>query len=130
MVTFNIVPLNPQMVSIWLRGVPKCDFFSPSPFPYGDSPYYGYGDCVFGHPFSHALKNIFFAEASHVHTERTYHTTIQHRLHMVSYRALTLMHHRITIWRSYCNPRSIIAIPLGDHTAIPVLFLDIRLQHE
>ena len=39
------------------------NFSSPSPFPCGDSPY-GYGDCVFGHPFSHALKNIFFAKAS------------------------------------------------------------------
>ena len=39
-------------------------FLSPSPFLYGDSAY-GYGrDCVFGHSFSHALKNIFFAKAS------------------------------------------------------------------
>jgi hypothetical protein len=42
---------------------PNAIFLSPFPFPYGDSPY-GYGDCVFGHPFSHALKNIFFAKAS------------------------------------------------------------------
>ena len=48
--------------TLWLWGVPKCNFLSPSPFPYGDSPH-GYGDCIFGHPFSHALKNI-FAEAS------------------------------------------------------------------
>ncbi len=53
--------------TLWLREVPKCDFLSPSPFPYGDSPY-GYGDCVFDHPFSRALNNIFFAKASHVHT--------------------------------------------------------------
>ncbi len=78
---------------------PNAIFFVSLPLPYRDSPY-GYGDCVFGHPFSHALKNIFFAEASHAHRANISH---------------------FTIWGSYCNPRSII-------TLLP--FLDICLQHE
>ena len=79
---------------------------SPSPFPYGDSPYYGYGDCVFGHPlFSHPLKNIFFAEASHAHRDIILHMIL--RTHID---ASSLYH-------------------LGIILQSPP-FLDIRLQHE
>jgi hypothetical protein len=77
-----------------------------SSFPYGDSPY-GYGDCDSGYPFSHALKNIFFAEASHVHAERTYHFAYGIIVH---------------------SNRCIIALPFGDHTAIPIPLLRILFR--
>jgi hypothetical protein len=64
-----------MLIPVWLQTPygygesPNAFFVFPFPFPYGDSPY-GYGDCVFGHPFSHALNNILFAKASHVHTSK------------------------------------------------------------
>ena len=49
--------------TLWLRGVPKCDFFVSLPLSIRGLPIWLRGLC-FRHPFSHALKNIFFAEAS------------------------------------------------------------------
>jgi hypothetical protein len=59
--------------TLWLWGVPKCKFVGllPPPFHMGLPTWLR--DCVFGYPFRHALKNIFFAKASHVHTERPFH---------------------------------------------------------
>ena len=42
---------------------PNAKFFVSLPLSIRDSPY-AYGECIFGHPFSHALKNIVFAEVS------------------------------------------------------------------
>ncbi len=60
---------------------PNAKFFVSLPLSIRGLPIWLRGLC-FWHPFSHALKNIFFAEASHflVHTEQTYHTTIIHPL--------------------------------------------------
>jgi hypothetical protein len=80
-----------------VTGSPQMRFFSS--FPYGDSPY-GYGDCDFGYPFSHALKNIFFAEASHVHTERTYHFAYTADQERMCYEVLGLESHTFEIGKA------------------------------
>ena len=75
-----------MLIPVWLQTPygygesPNAKFFVSLPLSIRGLPIWLRGLC-FWHPFSHALKNIFFAEAANflVHTERTsYHTTIIH----------------------------------------------------
>ena len=92
---------------LWVRGrhmlIPK---WLQTPYGYGESPNanffvslqdspYGYGDCVFSHQFSHALKNIFFCPSERIFSCIRRNIPFYHTIAMLAYGIISFacIHH-------------------------------------
>ena len=99
--------------TLWLWGVPKCNFFCLPLHDHMRTPRMVTRTVFLAIHLVMHWRISFFAQVSKYSLAPggTYHFTIQsQRLHMVSYHLLAfiIIHHRFTIWGSYCNTRSVI----------------------